>query len=166
MRRIIQTLKHTAPWLLILFMAPALSHEGATGIVKKRMDSMESMKEETKLLTDMAKGKRPLDPLQIQRSAAKIHELSQHIAMQFPEDSLHRPTNALPAIWQHWQRFEDYSVELSNEADVLKQLAKQKNVKESRGQIIKLGKVCVACHKDFREKRKTMPSRLTLTKAH
>ncbi len=117
MRIIQQTL--TLALLLVFFMTPALGHEGATGMVKKRMDNMESMKEETLLIADMAKGKRPMNAAQIEQASSKIKKLSKHITLQFPEGSLYRPTNALPAIWKRWQRFEDYAIELTHEAEIL-----------------------------------------------
>jgi hypothetical protein len=46
---------------LIAFTGVALAHEGATGVVKERMDLMKGQAKQMKLIGDMAKGKKKFD---------------------------------------------------------------------------------------------------------
>ena len=58
----------------------ALAHEGATGVVKERMDLMETQKDAMKLIGDMAKGKTTFD-------AAKATKAAQRHQAQPPRKS-------------------------------------------------------------------------------
>ncbi len=138
---------------IALIGVESYAHQGASGVVKERMESMKTMKEQMKLLGDMAKGKAPFDQQKIASGAGKIAELATTLTHRFPEGSMDMPTEALPAIWQKWDQFEDLANRLDLEATKLGALASQDSPKPARLQIVKLGRVCTSCHKDFRKKK-------------
>jgi cytochrome c556 len=77
----------------------ALAHEGATGVVKERMDLMESQKDAMKLIGDMAKGKTPFDAAKAAEAARDISVTAKKIPELFPEGSGGDKSEALPAVW-------------------------------------------------------------------
>ncbi|MGD9501441.1 MAG: cytochrome c, partial [Methyloceanibacter sp.] len=50
----------------------AYAHEGATGVVKERMDLMDSQKDAMKVIGDMAKDKTPFDAEAAAKAANEI----------------------------------------------------------------------------------------------
>ena len=65
----------------------ALAHEGATGVVKERMDLMETQKDAMKLIGDMAKGNTPFDAAKAAEAARDISLTAKKIPELFPEGS-------------------------------------------------------------------------------
>ena len=88
----------------------ALSHGGATGVVKHRMDLMDELKKEMKSLSSMYKGDKQYDPHLVRHASDIINSHSgSAITKLFPEGSLSEPSEAKANIWQQW----DYFVELA-----------------------------------------------------
>lgn len=102
-----------AALVLVLYAAGVLAHRDATGIVKQRMDAMESMASAMKELRAMIRGRRPYD---VQRVKAHAKIIATHgdekLTALFPEGSLDSPTRATSAIWVDWERFSAMAREL------------------------------------------------------
>src|SRR3989304_2910913 len=96
-------------WLAILsgaaFATLALAHEGATGVVKERMDLMKRQQKDMKLIGDMAKGKTTFDATKAAEAARDIDVTAKKIQDLFPEGSSGGKSEALDAIWKEWDRF-------------------------------------------------------------
>jgi cytochrome c556 len=129
----------------------ALAHEGATGVVKDRMDLMKQQQKDMKLIGEMAKGKRPFDAARaadaardISLTAKKIHEL-------FPEGSDGHPSDALPSIWKEWDRFTSNAEDLGSAADSLA-ISLDGTNREWKAAFQKVTDACKSCHEDFRAK--------------
>lgn len=145
--------KETMVTALLAFAAvtipPALAHEGATGIVKQRMEAMRSMGDAMKELAAMLRGKQAYD-------ADRVRDLASRIAMHggdtlvelFPEDSIEGPSEALPAIWEDGQGFAELAQALQTNAGALSDSAGAQP--EAAAAFAGLGRTCSACHKDFR----------------
>lgn len=131
----------------------AQAHEEATGIVKERMELMKSLGGRMKAMAGMVKGEKPFDPDTIATMAAEIAERAPKIAPMFPKGSMQMPTEALPAIWEDWTRFESLTMDLGSEAMKLAEAAKGGEKADIIGQFGKLGKSCGTCHTDFRKKK-------------
>ena len=84
----------------------AFAHGGATGVVKERMELMKDIGKSMKTLTQMFKGETEYDAEEVKTAAAQIRDHAEKITAMFPEGSLDKPTEALPAIWQDWPAFE------------------------------------------------------------
>lgn len=147
----------TMPVLLLsgLFIFSEVSaHGGATGVVKERMELMKSMGDRMKKIAAMVKGKETFDAAWIAVSAQEIKQAAPEIAHLFPEGSLHKPSEALPRIWQERGRFDEMTEQMILEAGKLSDLATAGDRRSIMLQFTRLGKTCSACHTDFREKDK------------
>lgn len=134
----------------LLIATVALAHEEATGVVKERMDLMDSQKDAMKVIGNMVKGKTRFDAAEAAKASAHVEETAGKIPELFPEGSNEHPSEAKPEIWEKWDEFEgdaealgvaaaDLTTALDGGDDGWK--AKFKGVVDA----------CKTCHKSFRE---------------
>lgn len=135
---------------LAVLTVSALAHSGATGIVKVRMDAMKVMGKDMKALSFMANGRHRFRPDRVRAAALRLARLGQDMTKQFPEGSIHGPSEALPAIWQDWPSFERLAREMVEHANALNGVPADR-VSTARPLIEKIGATCSACHKKFRK---------------
>lgn len=131
----------------------AIAHEGATGVVKERMDAMKSIGQQVKIMVPMLKGTLPYDPAQVEKSASIIENHSgETFTAFFPEGSTHHPSEAMPDIWDDWSEFTALSEELKTTAGTLKTVAanggSEGDFKAALGTMLR---TCKSCHSDYRE---------------
>ncbi|MGQ7843260.1 c-type cytochrome [Granulosicoccus sp. 3-233] len=136
----------------------AYSHQGATGVVKQRMDAMGEMGDHSSAVADMFKGKAAYDS-QVIASAAKVFvQHGKTMTSLFPDTDMSRTgsqTEALPAIWTRWSDFSDLADEFVTRSEELAVLATTTNDKRVlKRNFFKTTKSCSACHKQFRETKK------------
>ena len=138
-----------------LGLGAAWAHGGATGIVKERMDAMEAIGKNVKVVGQMLKGELAYDGNKIETAARDIAgHAGDAMTRLFPEGSLMSPTEASPAIWTDWSRFAQFADNLKSSALALQDLAEtgadQKAVAAAFG---KLSGTCKDCHEAFRIKK-------------
>ncbi|WP_156111709.1 c-type cytochrome [Thalassospira australica] len=131
----------------------AIAHEGATGVVKERMEGMKSIGQQVKIMVPMLKGTLPYDPVQVEKSAGIIESHSgETFTALFPEGSNGHPSEALSDIWDDWSDFKALSDELNATAAALKSVAAnggaEGDFKAALGTMLK---TCKSCHSDYRE---------------
>ena len=129
------------------------AHGGATGVVKERMELMKSMGDQMKDMAEMIKGKVAFDAASIAVSAQDIKRAAPEISHLFPEGSLHKPSEALPRIWEEREQFDQLTEKMIEEAGKLSDLGIAGNKRSIMVQFTKLGKTCSSCHTDFRKKQ-------------
>lgn len=131
----------------------AIAHEGATGVVKERMDGMKAIGQQVKIMVPMLKGTLPYDPKQVATSAGIIEDHSgENFTKLFPEGSDGHPSEALPDIWSDWSKFNDISSELQTSANALKTVAENNgSVDDFKGALGNMLRTCKSCHSNFRE---------------
>ena len=84
--------------LFIAAQAPA--HQGATGIVKERMDAFKASQRHLKSIIAAAK----TDEFdKVEKLARQLAEWGRAMPEYFPADSAHPPSEAAPAIWQDFR---------------------------------------------------------------
>jgi cytochrome c556 len=127
----------------------ATAHEGATGVVKERMDAMEDMAKAMKGITQRVKAKRDLGS--INADARTIEQLAQKIPSVFPPGSNQHPSGAKPAIWQKWPDFETKARALAVESGKLANTDVQ-DAKSIAAQIRAVSQICSSCHEVYRVK--------------
>jgi cytochrome c556 len=132
----------------------AFAHEDATGVVKERMDLMDSQKDAMKLIGDMAKGKTPFDAEAATKAATDIATTAKKIPDLFPEGSGGGKSEALPAVWEKWDRFTGDADELAAAADALAKALGVSGSEDWKQAFQKVGETCKSCHEDFRAKKK------------
>jgi len=134
----------------VLLAGSVVAHEGATGVVKERMDMMENLKSVMKTLAPMVKGQKDMDAAVIAEQA-KIIQMNTGAALdaKFPENSIHGPSEALPAIWEKWDEFQRLSKKL-NEASV-KLASVAGDEAAVKGAFKEIAQTCGACHDQFKK---------------
>jgi cytochrome c556 len=141
---------------LLVLLAPAtlaLAHEGATGVVKERMDLMKRQQKDMKVIGDMAKGSKPFDAAKAAESARDISVTARKIHELFPEGSADRHSEALDTIWIEWDRFAANADELESVANALA-VTLEGTDQNWKSAFQKVTDVCKSCHQDFRVKKK------------
>ncbi|RED51608.1 c-type cytochrome [Aestuariispira insulae] len=171
-----------APLLTVTMLVSGLAvqaHEGATGVVKERMEAMEDVGKSMKALKAMITGEITYDADKVRMAAKTIAgHGGDNLTRLFPEGSTQHPTAALPAIWEDWQGFSRLAADLASHADALAKAAgNDRSMAESSmggdmmsaapaaptpaelagmapdSAFMALGKVCGSCHKQFRKKK-------------
>lgn len=107
--------------VVLLSMSSALvAHDDATGVVKERMELMETLGGAMKKLVPVFRNKVPYDADLVKEQAAIIEaNAGKHMAMLFPEGSVGEPSEALPEIWKDWSDFETQAMWLERYAQGL-----------------------------------------------
>lgn len=131
-----------------------VAHEGATGIVKERMEAMKDISDRMKSIAKMIKGEEAFDAERLTKFATEIgtHGGEAMIA-KFPEDSIHGPSEAIPAIWEDWDEFKKLAFDLSLKSESLAAETTLNPEARPIDAFNALAKNCKSCHDDFREKK-------------
>ena len=135
--------------LLALATSYALAHEGATGVVKERMDLMKGQAKQMKLIGEMAKGKKKFDAAKAAAAAHDLGATTKKIPDLFPEGSNKHPSEALDAVWKEWDRFKGDAHDAEDAAHAL-EAALQASGQAWKVAFKKMTDACKACHESFR----------------
>jgi cytochrome c556 len=128
----------------------AFAHDHATGVVKERMQMMESMAKRMKAIRERIDRKGDLAA--IKSDAEAIASQAPHLVHLFPPGSTQKPTDARSAIWQRWPDFERKANELEAESKKLV-TASPDDYGGMSAQVRAVTQTCVACHEKYRTKR-------------
>lgn len=132
----------------------ALAHEGATGVVKERMDLMKRQQDDMKLIGNMAKGKTPFDATKAAEAARDIGVTAKKIHELFPEGSGGGKSDALPSVWEQWDDFTAKADDLARGANTLASSLDDAPPQDWKAAFQKVSDACKSCHQDFRAKKK------------
>jgi cytochrome c556 len=130
---------------------PSAAHDHATGVVKERMDMMESMNKQLKAIFERIDNKQNLAAIKADAEAIASH--APHLVHLFPPGSTQRPTDARSAIWQNWRDFERKAAALEAESKKLVN-ASPENFDAISAQVRAVSQACDACHEKYRIKRR------------
>lgn len=150
------TLKHSKAVLLsgLILAAPfAVAHDGATGVVKQRMDAMGKIAAHLKSVNAMLRGTAELDTEAVQSAMDEIGMFARHMPDMFPKGTDAAPSEAGPKIWTDKADFDAKFADLSAAARAMSEAAASGD-KASMGQAFGgLAKTCKGCHADYRINR-------------
>jgi cytochrome c556 len=135
---------------IFAMVSSVAAHDLATGVVKERMDAMESMAKAMKAITQRIKANRDLGS--IKGDAQAIRELALKMTLSFPPGSNQHPSGAKPAIWQKWPDFESKARVLAAESDKLAQ-TDARDAKSIAAQARVVSQSCGKCHEVYRQKQ-------------
>ena len=136
--------------IAVLITTPVAAHNGATGIVKERMDGMVLLGKAMKELTALSR-ENSIDQAAVAAQAEIIADHSgDRMLEQFPTDSLQKASEARPSIWQNWEKFASLAHELETLAA---SLPAQKSPVLLQNALTLTTQTCASCHKDFRLKK-------------
>ena len=133
--------------------ALAIAHGGAKGIVKERMQAMESLGRAMKSIGRMARGKKTLEIMEVVRAAESIAQHGQRLPTLFPAGSSFGITEASPKIWKDPEGFKTSNYRMIAAARVLEGAARTDDLITIKGAYKALGKTCSSCHQQYRARR-------------
>lgn len=145
-----------AVFMSAAFAGPALTHSGAKGVVKERMELMKSIGLAMKTIGGMARGRVPLEGKKIVRAAAAIGHHGERITGLFPKGSGHGVSEASPEIWRDWDGFKNSADRMVAVARDLEKAGRANDAAAVKAAYRALGRTCGSCHKLFRIKKKKM----------
>lgn len=151
-RRLLSSIGLVMALTLLAFAPLAVAHEKATGVVKERMDLMDSQKDAMKVIGNMVKGKTPLDAPKAAEAARDIETTAQKIHGLFPEGSTGHPSDAKPEIWTNWDEFTGDADKLHAAAKTLAD-ALEAGSPDWKGDFKTVIDACKRCHKSFRAEK-------------
>ncbi len=129
----------------------ALAHDGATGVVKKRMESMKTLAGEMKGLGRVFRGEVAYDPAVVEAAAGRIEAYAGgHLTRLFPQGSLDDPSEASEEIWGRWAEFQAGADEMGARASALAAAAGL-GTRQAKRAFAALTDTCKACHREFKE---------------
>lgn len=145
----------TAALIILVFGGAAFAHQGATGIVKQRMEAMSAMKDSMAVVGRMLKGETALDGGEAGRAADAIAAHANDMKQLFPDtaESRQKASEATPLVWEEQGRFEELADELAEAASLMSQVAADGDKAALSSRFQAVGRACSACHEDFRQKK-------------
>ena len=154
----IQFIKHNMALALMLFgLASAASvsaHDGASGVVKARMDAMSDMAAAMKAMAKVVKGKQAYEPQLFIDNGTTIVGHSAMLVDLFPAGSKQGKSESKLLIWQQWDDFANLAQRTKIAAQGLVDMAQQgSELRPLKKQFANLGGSCKACHQDYRQKK-------------
>lgn len=131
----------------------SIAHTGATGVVKKRMDSMKAIASSLKNLVDMQREKRPFDAATAAQAGRAIASHAQKLGAMFPPGSNKHPSESAPEIWTKRSEFDAMMQAMQKAGEALSTRAKAAiSAKDIAVEFRQLVSTCQACHAKFRSK--------------
>lgn len=138
--------------VLLAAGSASLAHDGATGVIKQRMDQMGTLKSAMKMIGDMLKADAEPKQKTVSEAAALVQAASgAHLVALFPEGSLMAPSEATAAVWQNREAFEMLARRLEQGGVALAQSAEGTR-QDVVGAFTALSETCKSCHEQFRMK--------------
>lgn len=126
----------------------ANAHQGATGIVKKRMDHFSEARQQLRQLRGAVAAE---DFEKITQIAADMRPWSQEMADYFPAGSYGAPSEALPTIWTDPEGFAARIADYSQAVLALNEAALTKDIGQIKGAYAMVGASCKSCHSGYRK---------------
>ena len=131
----------------LLLTVSAFAHEGATGIVKERMDNFKASQMALKQILAASKRK---DFEAIVPLANQIKNWAETMPTKFPSGSDGPPSEAAPAIWIDFEGFKLAAKENFEAASFLEVTALNGDAQTTAKAIKKLARTCKSCHQSYR----------------
>jgi len=133
----------------ISILSVSYAHQGATGVVKERMDAMSDMSDMSKQIAKMFKGETDISRTYIKQASESFIMHAQALFNQFPDTEESRTgskTEALPSIWEDRNGFEEKINQFiaTNHDD-------QASDSKLRKAFLKVARDCKSCHKVYRK---------------
>jgi cytochrome c556 len=139
--------------ILGLAAVSATAHQGASGIVKERMDTMSAIARNMKALATMVKTDK-VDPQAAKAIGSRVAEHASLFPTQFPEGSLSQVSEARAEIWADFDDFQAKSDELVMAASNLAESDPDDLDRRALRQALKaMGQTCKSCHESYRVKK-------------
>lgn len=130
----------------------ALAQAKPDVLVKQRQSVMTLQGKYFGPMAAMAQGKAPYNAAVVQRNSGFLDNLSRMAWDGFDASTKGEKSRAMPAVFDNKAQFDATASRLENEASKLASMSAGGNEAAVKAQILAVGKVCGACHQDFRAK--------------
>ena len=147
MNRFVSTIRITLVSAVLLGVEGAHAHEGATGVVKDRMDRFKASKESVKQIRKALKTK---DWSAIQKEANDLQQWASEMSNFFPEGSNGKPSEAKDKIWSDWEGFLRSVESYQEGTEKLVKSSSNKSLDATATAFEATLKSCKSCHNDFK----------------
>jgi cytochrome c556 len=135
---------------LIAATAASMAHEGASGVVRERMEAMEQLAQALNAIEERAGGIRELD--KVAADAAELRRLTARMAGMFPAGSGQHPSEANKKVWSQRSQFDAIMRRLEQALETMSVAAQQAERERVAGELRKAKQTCLDCHEVFRTK--------------
>ncbi|KAG1702697.1 Cytochrome c-556 [Nymphon striatum] len=108
---------------ITVFASLAYAHDGATGVIKQRMDMMGEIAKAMKSIGQMVKGEVDYNSEVVTTAALEIEAHAKGFPQLFPDGSTTKPSEALPVIWENWEEFNQLLEEMKTQSKNLAEIA-------------------------------------------
>ena len=132
---------------LCSFSLVSFAHDGATGIVKERMDRFSQNQENLKQMKSLLKNG---DLTSIAPLALEIRDWAIEMHEYFPEGTDGKPSEASTKIWEDFDGFKLAAKANAEAADSLYNAALSGNKKDVLKSLKETASACSGCHKVYR----------------
>ena len=147
MNRFVSTIRIALVSAVLLWVSKMPKRiQGATGVVKDRMDRFKASKESVKQIKKALKTK---DWSAIQKEANDLQQWASEMSNFFPEGSNGKPSEAKDNIWSDWEGFLR-SVESYQEGTESVKASSNKSLEATATAFKATLKSCKSCHNDFK----------------
>ena len=130
-----------------VFITPLLAHEGATGVIKERMDKFKMSK---KMMKTIHRSIQNEDFETIGKSGITLLKWSKEMINYFPEGSEVAPSEASGDIWLDPEGFKKAVNKFELASQKLVDNSKEKNFDKTVVAFRGLARTCKGCHQKFR----------------
>ena len=130
-----------------VFITPLLAHEGATGVIKERMDKFKMSK---KMMQTIHRSIQNEDFETIGKSGITLLKWSKEMINYFPEGSEVAPSEASGDIWLDPEGFKKAVNKFELASLKLVDNSKEKNFDKTVVAFRGLARTCKGCHQKFR----------------
>lgn len=142
---------------VVLALGSALAQEANAQakpdlLVKQRQAKMILQGKYFGSLFGVAQGRVPYSAAMVQLNAGLLDNLSRMAWDGFDPSTAGEKSRALPAIYSDNAKFKRYAAQLENETSKLVTVSRSGDEAAVKAQIGAVGKVCGACHDDFRSR--------------
>ena len=132
---------------VLLGVESAQAHQGATGVVKDRMDRFKASKESVKQIKKALKTK---DWNAIQKEANALQQWALEMSNFFPEGSNGKPSEAKDKIWSDWEGFLRSVGSYQEGTEELVKASSKQSLEATATAFKATLKSCKACHNEFK----------------
>lgn len=132
---------------VLLGVESAQAHQGATGVVKDRMDRFKASKESVKQIKKALKTK---DWNAIQKEANALQQWALEMSNFFPEGSNGKPSEAKDNIWSDWEGFLRSVGSYQEGTEELVKASSKQSLEATATAFKATLKSCKACHNEFK----------------
>lgn len=125
------------------------AHQGATGIVKERMDGFKMSQKKLKAIPKAVKSG---DFSEVEALGNWLADWGDEMPKLFPQGSLQPPSEASPLIWENFANFEAKSKQFVLASQTLVEGAKSQDKAAIMDSFKNLAASCTSCHSAYRLK--------------